>query len=112
MNRTTTTLFALALASLCSTAAQAETIYLKCGTKFSFDVDLTNKTVNNNPAIITSTTIVWDANNSLGSMHWVIDRATGALTETATLHQPSGDISMPTFADGICTKEGAPETKF
>jgi hypothetical protein len=105
------TLLALAIASVCATAAQAETLFLSCG-KYHFAVDLASRTVNGKPAEVTPMTIVWDNDNAMGNVHFVIDRSTGALTETATLHQPSGDISMRPVGDGTCTKESAPEMKF
>lgn len=116
MNRTSKiALLALAIAPLCATAAQAETIYLKCmndGQEFgTFPVDLANNTAQGKPAVITPVAIDWDNNNQYGDAHMHIDRAAGTFFSSGVAHTRNGDMAMPP-TQGSCTAVAAPATKF
>jgi hypothetical protein len=105
----TTALLALAA----STAANAQTIFLKCGAMDVITVDLAKSTVNNKPANITPVAIDWEnENDSLGIVHIHIDRSSGTLSTTGTYHLPSGDTPIPRTTDDACTVSNQPSTKF
>lgn len=105
-------LIALTIAPLCATAAQAETIYLKCPSNMEFTnvIDLTNHTANGLPAVITPLAIDWDINNNIGDIHYHIDRAAGTETATGIFHL-GGDRPAPA-STYPCVSVSAPATKF
>jgi hypothetical protein len=105
-------LLALAVASLCATAARAETIYLKCPPEMAepYVVDLTNNTVNGVQAVVTPISIDWDMNNNVADIHHHIDRAAGTETMTGIVHL-GGDRPAPTFTSP-CVSVSAPAAKF
>ncbi len=116
MNRTSKiALLALAIAPLCATAVQAETIYLKCWADDDpgapLVIDLTNHTVNGEPAVVTPVSIDWDANNSVIDTHYHIDRATGTETVTGIIHHGGEDRIAPSLTHQ-CVSVSAPATKF
>lgn len=95
-------LLSFALLTAACPAAQAEAIFLKCGSFFNpFAVDVTKQTVNAFPARITPIAIDWDQSNQYGSQHFHIDRSTGVMTM-------SGHLT----GTEACTKINAPKTKF
>ena len=114
MNRTFKfTLLALAIAPLCATAAQAETIYLKCGEGSDITtivVDLDKHTVNDRPAEITPISIDWHNINDIADVHMHIDRTTGSLGMTAIF--PQQNNRRYTAPDKQCSAVSAPATKF
>jgi hypothetical protein len=95
-----------------SGAAQAETIYLRCtNTQMNmlYAIDLTNNTVDGNPATITPILFHWVRKFENGSFTtFNIDRTTGTLTLQGTI-PGVGDTGVVTQA---CTAESAPATKF
>jgi hypothetical protein len=111
----------LATALGVSTAAQAETIYLKCdgsGVSVVVSVDLTNHTVDNRPANITVAAIDWrykqpvNDGSAMGETHWYIDRGAGTFTLNSTVFLPDGrTLSIPP-ATGTCAKVSMPATRF
>jgi len=92
----------LATALAATLPARAETIFLKCGTFNVTTVDLTKKTVNNNPASITLTSIDWETHGEF-VVHLHIDRVAG--TETIEHHGQR-------FAPEPCNTVKKPATKF
>ena len=108
-----------ALAVLWSpTSAQAETIYLKCGS-YDFTVDLTSNTVNNLPATINTTAIDWvkgpyDAGSGYTAKEYYhIDRTTGTVTRRNETVSPSGQPGpAPLGTTESCAAGSAPPTKF
>jgi hypothetical protein len=116
--RTRTVVFFLLAAALSiSTAAQAETIFLKCGSFDLLSVNLTNHTVNNRPASITPAAIDWHikkqiSSNESGDTHWHIDRVAGTFTLSNVVFRPNGNnLNLPTTT-GTCTAVSKPATKF
>jgi hypothetical protein len=95
-----------------SGAAQAETIFLQCSNtdmKMLFAIDLTNNTVDGNPATITPILFHWVRKNDNGSStSFNIDRTTGTLTLQAMI-PGVGETGVVTEA---CTAGSAPATKF
>jgi hypothetical protein len=95
-----------------SGAAEAETIYLRCtnmNMDMQFAIDLTNNTVDGNPATITPILFHWVRQNDNGSSTaFNIDRTTGTLTLQGTI-PGVGQTGVVTEA---CTAESAPATKF
>jgi len=62
---------AICIAALtASHSAQAEIIFLKCGSMNIITVDLTKHTVNNKPASITPVAIDWHQVNKYGDSHF------------------------------------------
>jgi len=88
--------------TVASGSARAETIFLKCGVMNPFTVDLTNHTVNNEPANITPLSIDWETHGDF-VVHLHIDRTAGTLT---IRH------SGRTFPADPCTVVSQPATKF
>jgi hypothetical protein len=105
------TTITLAAMMAVSTAAKADTIYLKCENFFPFAIDLTNKTVNGNPATITPIAIDWVNVNQTGEIHSHIDRTNGTLLIFGTYHLPQGDTPVPQSTYN-CEVQSAPQTKF
>jgi hypothetical protein len=108
----------LATALSVSTTAQAETIFLKCGTMNILSVDLTNHTVNNKPANITPAAIDWRikqqviGGNEPSESYWHIDRVVGTFTLSQTVFMPDGrTLSIPPTT-GTCATTSKPATKF
>ena len=95
-----------------SGAAKAETIFLQCSNtnmNMKIAIDLTNNTVDGNPATITPILFHWVRKNDNGSSTaFNIDRTTGTLTLQGTI-PGVGDTGVVTQA---CTAESAPATKF
>lgn len=95
-------------------AAQAETIYLKCyNTAFQKDdlhtIDVTSNTADGNSATITPILFHWVQKNDNGSSTaYNIDRTTGTLTLQATI-PGVGETGVVTKS---CTVGSAPATKF
>ena len=121
MNRTSKiTLLALAIAPLCATVAQAETIYLKCsadGSEQIVTIDTTANTVNNISAKINATSIEWYENQDAGSgasveTFYKIDRTTGVYEELNRYHFSSGNIQNHPGPTQSCVPTAAPATKF
>jgi hypothetical protein len=102
----------LATTLTASCAARADTILFQCGT--SFAVDLTNNTVDNQPATINATAIDWQLTPGLaddtGVVYYHIDRTTGILTETFTYHLPNGSTQSDDPTTYRCTVGIAPPT--
>jgi esterase/lipase superfamily enzyme len=109
-------LAALSLASSATfaTAAQAETIYLKCyNTDYQKDdlhtIDVANSTVDGNAATITPILFHWVRTAENGSiMTYNIDRTTGTLTLQGMI-PGVGETGVVTES---CTAGSAPATKF
>ena len=93
----------LATALTASWPAQADTIFLKCGTFNIFTVDLTNKTVQNIPASITPLSIDWQNTGGEFVVHFHIDRAAGTLTV---------EHHGQNFPPDTCAIVSQPPTKF
>lgn len=85
-----------------SQVAQAETIFLKCGS-YTYTVDLTNRTVDGEPAFITPLFIDYTNNKGDFPVKVHVDRTTGEMT---------GEHHGHSFSDGICTTVSQPPTKF
>jgi hypothetical protein len=96
---------AICIAALtASSSARAETIFLKCEPFTSvFTVDLTNKTVDNDPASITPTSIDWENRGGAFVVHHHIDRTAGTLTS---------EHHGQRFAPHACKTVKKPATKF
>lgn len=107
----------LAAASIVSTAAQAETIFLKCAAFDLISVDLTKGTVNNKPANITPAAIDWHIEKQISSdetsdTHWHIDRVAGTFILSSVVFRPGGNnLNIPPTT-GACTAVSKPATKF
>lgn len=108
----------LAIALGVSTAAQAETIYLKCGAMGVLSVDLTKHTVDNRPANVTVAAIDWRIKQQVtggsepSESHWHIDRVAGTFALSQTVFLPDGrTLSIPPTT-GTCAKASKPATKF
>jgi hypothetical protein len=106
----------LAIALAVSWPARANTIFLTCGSN-SFTVDLTNHTVNNLPASITSTAIDWQktsypepGGSAVSYSH--IDRIAGTYMTYFTAHFPNGVTNDSPRDTHPCTAGSAPATKF
>ena len=88
-----------------SCPARAKMIIFQCGT--SFTVDLTNNTVNDQPALITPTAIDWQLKpgptDDTGVVDYHIDRTTGILTEKFTHHFPNGSTQSDDPTTYRCT---------
>jgi hypothetical protein len=88
-----------------SCPARANTIIFQCGT--SFAVDLTNNTVNDQPATINATAIDWQLTpgpaDDTGVIYYHIDRTTGILTENFTYHLPNGSTQSDDPTTYRCT---------
>src|SRR5260370_1155680 len=109
-------LVALVLLLATSQIARANMIYLNCGSD-TFTVDLTNSTVDNNPATISTTAIDWqrtDYPQPGGSAlnHFHIDRTTGTFTRYFTAHFPNGVVRDSPLVTQPCTVGSQPATKF
>jgi hypothetical protein len=92
-----------------SCPARAKMITFQCGT--SFIVDLTNNTVNHQPALIDQTAIDWQLKpgptDDTGVVDYHIDRTTGILTEKFTYHLPNGRTQSDDPTTYRCTVVGA-----
>jgi hypothetical protein len=112
-------LLALAIAPLCATAAQAETIYLQCG-QDSFTVDLDNKTVNGAPAEISPTQITWTRTDIIPgppgwsqTLFYELDRVSGSVSWYGVMTEPSGQKRRANNTATLqCERAQAPATKF
>jgi hypothetical protein len=95
-----------------SVAAQAETMFLRCSNanmNLLFAIDLTNKTVDGNPATITPILFHWIRKDDNGSFTaFNIDRTTGTLTLQATIP----GVGQTGVVTETCTPESAPPIKF
>ena len=106
-----------AAALIGATAAQAETIFLKCGSFDLLSVDLTNHTVNNRPASITPAAIDWHIKQQVSSdetadNHWHIDRVAGTFMLSHVVFRPNGNnLNLPSET-GTCTVTSKPVKKF
>jgi hypothetical protein len=102
----------LATTLTASYPARADTIFFQCGT--SFAVDLTNNTVNNQPATINATAIDWQLTpgpaDDTGVVYYHIDRTTGILTENFTYRLPNGSTQSDDPTTYRCTLSSAPRT--
>lgn len=113
--------FAALTASL---ETQAETIFLRCpGVGLSqpgpFTVDLTNRTVNNEPAQINQTSIDWQhpigsASPEIrsGAIHSHIDRSTGTISQYVIYYMSSGQNQQSGNTTVSCSVGVAPSPKF
>jgi hypothetical protein len=105
--------FALAICIAALTAshsAQAETIFLKCGTTI-FTVDLAKSTVNNAPANITPLEIDVHTVDQYADMHVRIDRTAGILRLSGVYLRADGNIPIPPHTEN-CAITRTPKTKF
>jgi len=99
------------------TAAQAETIFLKCGAFDLLSIDLTKHTVNNRPADITPAAIDWHikkdvSSNETSDTHWHIDRVAGTFVVSSVVFMPNGNnLNIPPTS-GTCAAMSKPATKF
>lgn len=98
-----------------STAAQADLLYLQCGTTLLV-IDLTGKTASGAypgappaPAIITPVSIDFTAPGEAAHNDYQIDRSAGTLTVT-TVQESNGFRFVSQRA--TCTQVAAPQTKF
>lgn len=115
---------ALVMLAASSQSARADTIFLTCnegiiGPK-TFTVDLTNNTVNNEPATINSTAIDWqiqlhgDATGQVtsGRVYNHIDRTAGTIREYVTYHWANGRDITSDPNTYPCSVGSPPPTKF
>ena len=102
----------LATTLLASYLVRAETIIFQCGTDFA--VDLTNNTVNDQPATINATGIDWQLTPGPADdtcvIYYHIDRTTGLLTENFTYHLPNGSTQSDYPTTYRCAVGSAPPT--
>jgi hypothetical protein len=102
--------------------AQADTLYLKCALSGprteQHTVDLTNNTVDNNPARINPAAIDWVApvrGDTTGyilsaAITYHIDRGSGGLTEFVTYNLKTGRTQSSANDNGTCQKDPNPPT--